>query len=130
MKPWIPSFLLGLLTGVAVAVGLFWFDMSGQARASRGQVIGIYHAVNIGDSAGEAAQAVLKQLHGAGFYAAETSPVTRWYVSERTDFFQRHWVLVICIEQGKVTGKRFGTGDDVAVKPQDAPSSVGACVPK
>ena len=122
-------FVVGALVGV-FAAGSVWLFLWETKGNSRDQVTQIFRAISIGDSMGDAAQVILRHARGLSFSSTESTNETKWYVSEPDDFFQRHWVLVVCTAKGKVTGKRIGTGDDVALKPKDAPDSIGECIPK
>ena len=124
------AWILGLASGLAIAVGFSWIESLSGREDQRRQLLKIYDLVSVGAPVGEASQIVLANLGNASFYTRSDLQTARWYVSASSDLFQGQWVLIICIERESVTGMRFGVGDDVGVKPKEAPTDKGRCVAK
>jgi hypothetical protein len=113
---------LGLLLAWAIAAAIPYLDENSSARTLRKA----YDRVEVGDDAERAAAQVLGGIAGQLVFGS----VDRWLISDKPRLFQDHWVLEVCIADGKVVGKRVGIADDLTVAPAGAPEPVGSCSPK
>ena len=87
----------------------------------------MFDAVQVGSDAPKAAITLISRSRGHEFHVLGTGSTRRWLVTTRPRFMQDNWVLMVCVENEAVQGKRIGMVDDITVRPDTAPESQGTC---
>lgn len=119
---------IGVITGIVISLCVVW--LVNRNSDSKSDLIDIFNKIEIGTSTGSAAAMIISTLRRAELHTSLDGSTTKWYASSTPQLMQGHWILVICIENDRVVGKRFGLGDDVSIAPTKAPREIGTCNPK
>jgi len=113
----------GLLVGLAIA-GVLWIVAPYVERSSENaRIAALYSKIQVGVTRERGAVLFLDGVSGQSVFAL----ADRWMALSPPRFLQDQWVLVVCLADGKVIGKRVGTGDELSVTPQGAPAPEGTC---
>lgn len=121
----VTKLLLALLAILSLSVFFQYGLLSFDKERSRNAVNTLFQSIKQGDSKKDVALEIIKSSP-RGFYAFFTND-DRLYISAPREFFQGHWILMICFSEGIVSGKRIGTGDNIEITPKGASMSVGPC---
>ena len=96
-------------------------------RINREKLTRIYDRLEPGQDEATAAKAIMSAIDNQTVHTTRNEGRSTWYVSAPSEFLQTHWIMVVCIENGAVSGVRFGTGDSVRMSPLEGPATKGMC---
>lgn len=123
----LPSVGLGFGLGV-LAVVCVWAAIPYFHRASfNSEIRVVFDHVTVGQGNKEAALTLVSHTRGLPVGSSNANGVQRWFLSAPHRLLQDHWVLVVCVADGRVKGKRIGIGDNANVSPAGAPPPQGDC---
>ena len=124
----ITAALIGLMLGLglsALAIAVLPYYRAADEDKGLAELFG---RVELGTEAAATANMLMSRSSGQTLHVLPVSLTKRqWLISSQSRFMQDNWVLVVCIHEEKVVGKRIGIADDISVRPDEAPQPEGSC---
>jgi hypothetical protein len=111
--------LFGIVIGCGIWIAFPYFARDG----SNAKIARLFAIVYVGELQERSSSRLLESLDGQTAFAGKN----QWMIAAPSRFLQDHWVLVVCLGEGKVLGKRIGTADEIFVTPRGAPAAEGSC---
>ena len=117
---WWSIFLMGIMVGM---LGTEFLEFNRMLDGNE-RLVRIYNEIVLGEDDSSVANKVIANIDGETVSSEYEGDAMRWLISA-PKFFQGYWILVLCFTDGRLGGVSFGTGDEIGIRPREAPSSKG-----